>query len=1003
MNSENISCEKKTESEEYLDNKQISNRFNTNVFPNQDVPLKTSDCSEEKETLDIDYKNDLSKEQTGQIIANQSEFHEDCKSSKKELSNNNSSGPKIHIDKEDIGETEFLGGEVEGERISENPVNHIEIENYEDQENLSQFSEHESPVEYNFRSGTDSEHPIYIDLEENSENLGTLSEENPLDSNNSHKNKFSPSDDSQYDMNHLLDIKEVKVLHECSLCQYSSTSLGILQKHISTKHRGRKIWKCKHCSKKFSSKDSLHKHVYKDHKKRTRKCPFCLCILVCSGKVMKNHISDMHSLECLPPVRPDSNTLELDGFTRKGPRGTYKCKNCSYSNRCLNNMLTHAKLHTRKLLLKCLYCHYLTDQQYLYFSHLSNAHKLAKRIHVCSRCFFQSDDFVEYVEHHKQPHSYHSCEFCNFKTYSVEKFYSHIDNCGSNDPKNIENLEEQDENSEHSEKDEVMEEQHSKILGKGDVTEDEVTNNEVENGRKIKSLKEYYTQSKVNNLSIFSCLKCDFESKSNSIHEICEHLVKEHFICPKNSESPYSIKDTNVVEIIQVESENSPANRYMIEPRSTNAKTQHDNIKNSSYSCRHCGWVASTLHQKVNHEQKMHNVRNFNCPTCSFETTEESALIDHFKNHPDSNREILCCPFCELEMENETSLKSHVDIEHLNLIEECEEDNIKQKLLDDDLHKSSEETTSAANEVEFNEIYHCDLCSFNTQDLATFESHKKNHLILICPRCSLDQFSSEDEFWRHVDQHCPQCHFYSNDPKELKLHVLEHVPKYRRRKAEDSTNRSKRLLDADTVPVENVKFISDDETYSCGDIDELDEDSIQGEEIRIIFEDFSEEDDASEQYSSDNEETGVIEEINDDKIKSRSKRRRVKESASKNSNVEDKQYIGKPVRIIKLVQFQCFDCLNVYKTRYTLVDHRKRMHGLKKPHSCTYCMEIFENYSSLKSHYYRVHKMSFHYRGPIFKCPLCEFNSRYLKKTFEHVENVHKKRVLGFQKGTVVR
>merc|ERR1719192_1718881 len=51
--------------------------------------------------------------------------------------------------------------------------------------------------------------------------------------------------------------------HQCEQCDYNTTRIGNLQRHIRAKHDGQRNFKCHLCGKAFAEKQTLQKHMQK--------------------------------------------------------------------------------------------------------------------------------------------------------------------------------------------------------------------------------------------------------------------------------------------------------------------------------------------------------------------------------------------------------------------------------------------------------------------------------------------------------------------------------------------------------------------------------------------------------------------------------------------------------------------------------------------------------------------------------------------------------------------
>lgn len=136
--------------------------------------------------------------------------------------------------------------------------------------------------------------------------------------------------------------------YKCPHCSKTFTYRSFLNKHIQT-HENRREHKCPHCSKDFNHKWHLDRHISIHTGERPYKCPHCHKAFRQNGDLTE-HIR-LHTGE-----------------------KSHQCPECLKSFTRLDKLEIHRKIHSRKLEFKCSNCPKIYDREFLLMRHIKRVH-----------------------------------------------------------------------------------------------------------------------------------------------------------------------------------------------------------------------------------------------------------------------------------------------------------------------------------------------------------------------------------------------------------------------------------------------------------------------------------------------------------------------------------------------------------------------------------------------------------------------------------------------------
>ncbi|KAK9310075.1 hypothetical protein QLX08_000528 [Tetragonisca angustula] len=199
-------------------------------------------------------------------------------------------------------------------------------------------------------------------------------------------------------------------MYTCSICTHRCKSMSELKSHrkthteqdienISKRCIDKTIWKCKSCSRIFSTRAVLlnHEHIHKKDR-------ISIDCNICGKKLARSRLihERIHTGE-----RP------------------YVCKICKMEYRCSSNLNQHMKIHSDIKPYKCIYCNKSFTRK--------GALNVHERVHtgekpfacqICDRTFSQKNDMIKHTKTHNAKSL--SCEQCGEVFIKKKDILKHI-------------------------------------------------------------------------------------------------------------------------------------------------------------------------------------------------------------------------------------------------------------------------------------------------------------------------------------------------------------------------------------------------------------------------------------------------------------------------------------------------------------------------------------------------------------------------------------------------
>ncbi|XP_072911882.1 uncharacterized protein [Hemitrygon akajei] len=214
-----------------------------------------------------------------------------------------------------------------------------------------------------------------------------------------------------------------KKFYNCSYCNYTSSLMGNLQRHIRI-HLGEKPFKCDQCYYATGQSGNLKRHKLIHTQKKSFICNQCDYASVQMGNLKRhmlthsrkkcfkcgqceyegesmadlmrhkqNHKDDKGSMD-----NPQADTVEVKESSEEKP---YKCLYCSYASPLLGNLQRHTRIHLGEKPFKCDKCSYSSCQMGNLKRHLLT-HTREKML-SCRHCGYVCSNAMD-LRQHKQIH-----------------------------------------------------------------------------------------------------------------------------------------------------------------------------------------------------------------------------------------------------------------------------------------------------------------------------------------------------------------------------------------------------------------------------------------------------------------------------------------------------------------------------------------------------------------------------------------------------------------------
>ena len=207
-------------------------------------------------------------------------------------------------------------------------------------------------------------------------------------------------------------IKPYTCEYVCRQCQFKTTKVGAITKHIRRSHEIKEPYRCEFCTKTFTNSGIMNVHVRSVHLKEKRyKCQDCSYESYVKHSVTK-HIKYVHD-----KVR------------------SYNCENCSFAATTKSVLESHTKrVHEKLKPYSCDNCTFKAATNYHLKRHILSVHEKLKP-HKCNQCEYRAavaDNLSLHVRHVHDKIKEHKCQYCQYETTRKAKLIEHINNAHNN-------------------------------------------------------------------------------------------------------------------------------------------------------------------------------------------------------------------------------------------------------------------------------------------------------------------------------------------------------------------------------------------------------------------------------------------------------------------------------------------------------------------------------------------------------------------------------------------
>jgi KRAB domain-containing zinc finger protein len=202
------------------------------------------------------------------------------------------------------------------------------------------------------------------------------------------------------------DLNNVECL--CLVCKVKFETSNDLNKHQIDKHDKLESKDCDHCETRWTSSETLKKHIAETHRLIVFPCE--LCNKTFSKNYSKNaHIKEVHhhsdefSCKQCSKVCVNQYRLNLHVQSIHGNGGDFKCDFCNYRSVLKNMLDVHVQAtHIKKIRYECQQCSFFSYRKDCLKMHIKTVHERVKN-HKCDLCdmaFFARRDKIKHMAKH---------------------------------------------------------------------------------------------------------------------------------------------------------------------------------------------------------------------------------------------------------------------------------------------------------------------------------------------------------------------------------------------------------------------------------------------------------------------------------------------------------------------------------------------------------------------------------------------------------------------------
>jgi KRAB domain-containing zinc finger protein len=448
----------------------------------------------------------------------------------------------------------------------------------------------------------------------------------------------------------------------CDLCDYSAYYRTSLNRHSKDVHLGgnKEEFKCDHCDKAFTRKETLVYHVNIIHKNiQEFQCDHCDKAFG-RNDFLQDHINAIHN----NIKRFSCDLCDYSSYYKKylvrhskavhcdNVKEVFKCDSCDKTFTWKVTLVKHVNTKHKKLRkYSCQLCTYTSyDKRALKYH--SNAVHLGKKDYRCTQCnktFTRRESLVGHIDNvHKKIRRY-SCQVCNYTSYFKFDMIKHLKR---HHPNNVQT----------HDLDTLMKEAHIDQMFVTAEAFSSVDQNDKKCFEQVNVLEEVLETKEIE-------IKEELLDDVDAVHKhdldaLMKEAQKDQMFVSETCSSAAAVQsDQNSFVQVNVIEEILESKEIEIKEALDSAATLK-NLKIPEFQCEHCDKVFDQngflqTHIKVVHKK----IRRFFCDFCDFSSYHNNVVELHSKTVHLGNKDFKCTQ-CDKAFTRKESLGSHVNNVH---------------------------------------------------------------------------------------------------------------------------------------------------------------------------------------------------------------------------------------------------------------------------------------------------------------------------------------------------